>query len=185
MSYIYFACLKATHVQVLHILWFILDLFLELSCNAFKAIFSYRPLSSSLVFFDTPFSFLCAHKNCCTHATSFTQRLVIQLARSFLPSYFLMHLSSMCLFRARLHCWDISESLLPIPFSRCTMPSTRTPRRPISTFPTIRTRGRPSSTSMHVSSSLICRANVHVNIDYWTTVPISRQHFLTCSHLIM
>ena len=85
MSFIYVACLKATHVQVLHILWFILDLFLELSCNAFKAIFSYRPLSSSLVFFDTPFSFLCAHKNCCTHATSFTQRLVIQLTRSFLP----------------------------------------------------------------------------------------------------
>ena len=53
MSYIYFARLKATHVQVLHILWFILDLFLELSCNAFKAIFSYRPLSSSLVFFLT------------------------------------------------------------------------------------------------------------------------------------
>ena len=51
MSFIYVACLKATHVQVLHILWFILDLFLELSCNAFKAIFSYRPLSSSLVFF--------------------------------------------------------------------------------------------------------------------------------------
>ena len=114
-------------------------------------------------FFDTPFSFLCAHKNCCTHATSFTQRLVIQLARSFLPSYFLMHLSSMCLFRARLHCWDISESLLPIPFSRCTMPSTRTPRRPISTFPTIRTRWRPSSTSMHVSSGLKCRPNVHVH----------------------
>ena len=55
-------------------------------------------------FFDTPFSFLCAHKNCCTHATSFTQRLVIQLARSFLPSYFLMHLSSMCLFRAFFVC---------------------------------------------------------------------------------
>ena len=62
----------------------------------------------------------------------------------------------MCLFHARLQCCNISELWLRIPSSRCTMPSTRTPRRPISTFPTIPTRRRPSSTSMHVRS-LICR----------------------------